>query len=123
MSNFEDRKHIDKLEIERTLDAMAEVKDNSDRVRHMPYFHKRIYKVMMTHFYMVCAILKNEKAISPSFSEHELRDVMRSPLSLKEVLSLKGWKFKNFALFLLGILPSPISILIIKILGKNKGLI
>ena len=123
LSNLGNRQHIEKCEIQKTLDAMAEVKNNSNRVKPMPYFHKRMFKVMMTHFYMVCAILKNKKTIHPSFTRRELRDVMRSPLSFTEILSLKGWKCKNLALFMLGILPSAISILIIRILGKNKGLI
>ena len=123
LSNFGNHQHIEKGEIRKTLDAMAEVKKNSNRVKPMPYFHKRMYKVMMTHFYMVCAILKNKKVITPPFSNRELRDIMSSPLSFTETISLKGWKCKNLALFLLGILPSIISILIIKMLGKIKGII
>ncbi len=123
LSNFNKRDHIDKSEILKTISAMNIVKQDSARIKDKPYFHKRMYKVMLTHFYMVCAILKNEKVISPSFTKRELRDMMCSPLSLSETLSLKGWKCKNLALFLLGILPPTISILIIRILGKNIGLI
>jgi glycosyltransferase involved in cell wall biosynthesis len=123
MSNYQHRSHIDKTEIQQTINAMALVKQSVDRVKEKPYFHKYIFKVMMTHFYMVCAILKSKKAVSPSFTRRELRDIMSSPLSFTETISLKGWKCKNLALFMLGILPSTISILIIKMSGKIKGLI
>lgn len=123
LSNFDKRDHIDKSEIQMTIDAMAQVKQNSDRVKSKPYFHKRMYKVMMTHFYMVCAILKNEKIITPSFSSREIRDVMRSPLSFSDILNLKGWRMKNAFLYLLSVLPPAISLTLMKLLGKYKGVI
>jgi len=123
LSNFSKRDHIDKSEIEKTLDAMAEVKENSSRVKSMPYFHKRMFKVMMTHFYMVCAILKNRKAISPSFTRSELRDIMKSPLSFWDIIKLKDWRIKNLVLWILGKLPPFISISMIIIMGKQRKLI
>jgi glycosyltransferase involved in cell wall biosynthesis len=123
LSNFAKRDHVDKSEVQTTIDAMALVKQNSDRVKSKPYFHKRMYKVMMTHFYIACAILKTQKAITPSFTNSEIRDVMRSPLSFNETISLKGWKLKNLILYLLGVLPSSFSVTLIKIMGKHKGLI
>lgn len=123
LSNFQQRSHIDKQEIQKTIDAMAEVKRNSDRLKAKPYFHKRMYKVMMTHFYMACAILKEEAIITPPFLNREIRDVMKSPLTLVETLSLKGWRMKNLFLYVLGHLPPKASIAIVRMLGKRKGLI
>jgi glycosyltransferase involved in cell wall biosynthesis len=123
LSNFSKRDYIEKSEIQAVLDAMFIVKQNTDRVKSKPYFHQRMYKVMMTHFYMVCAILRNEKIIHPLFTKHEIRDVMRSPLSFSETLKLKGWRFKNMFLYFLGELPSSVTVSIIRIFGKIKGLI
>ena len=122
-SNYAKRSHIDKSEIQKTIDAMALVKQDSDRVKPFPYFHKRMYKVMMTHFYMACSILKYEKIITPGFSYKEIRDVLRSPLSLSETLHLKGWIMKNFALYLLGVMPPFLSVALIRLIGKRKHLI
>ena len=123
LSNFSKRDNIEKSEIQAVLDAMAIVKHNTDRVKSKPYFHQRMYKVMMTHFYMVCAILRNERIIHPSFTKQEIRDVMRSPLSLSKTLNLKGWRLKNLFLYFLGELPSSVTVSIIRVLGKSKGLI
>lgn len=123
LSNFSKRDNIEKSEIQAILNAMAIVKLNTDRVKSKPYFHQRMYKVMMTHFYMVCAILRNEKIIHPPFSKHEIRDVMRSPLSLSETLNLKGWRLKNLFLYFLGKLSPSASVSIIRMLGKYKGFI
>lgn len=123
LSNFNKRDHIDKSEILNTIGAMALVKQGSDRIKPKPYFHKWIYKVMMTHFYMACAILKDRMIISPAISRREIRDIMKSPLSLTETLLLKDWRIKNAFLCCLGILPSTISVAIIRVLGKQKKLI
>lgn len=123
LSNFRKRDHIDKSEIQKTLGAMAEVKGNSRRIMGKPYFHKRMYKVMMTHFYMACAILKEDEITVPPFSKREIRDVMRSPLTFRETLMMKDWKLRNMSLFLLGVLPPVVSVAVIRLLGKRKGLI
>ena len=123
LSNFNKRSRITKSEIQKTIDAMEQVKQNSDRIKDKPYFHKRMYKVMLTHFFMVCAILNQEDKISPAFTKREIRDVMRSPLSLSQTLSLKGWRLRNACLCLLGILPPAVSVAVMRFVGRRKGLV
>ena len=122
LSNFQSRDRIEKSEILNIINAMEQVKQNSERVMSKPYFHKWMCKVMMTHFYMACTILKEEKITVPPFTKREIRDVMRSPLTLSQTLRLKGWRLKNLALWLLGALPPSLSVALIRILGKSKGL-
>ena len=109
--------------IQKTIDAIEWVKGNSDRIKHKSYFPGRMVKVMMTDFYIVCNILKNKDKIQPAFSKQELRDVMKSPLTFSETISLKSRKIENLFLYMLGVLPPSISIWIITILGKHRGLI
>jgi len=123
LSNYSKRNSIDKEEILKTIDAMRQVKQISRQIKSKPYFHKRMYKVMMTHFYIACSIIRSSNKIAPSFTKREIRDIMRSPLSFGETLSLKGWKLRNIALYLLGVLPPLISYLLIYILGKSRKLI
>lgn len=123
LSNYQQRDHIDKSEIQRTIDAMAVVKQGWSRLQTKPYFHQWLYKVMMTHFYMACSILKEEKIIIPSFSKQEIRNIMRWPISFMEVLKMKGWRMRNLALYLLGVLPASLSVSVIRMLGKRKGLL
>ena len=114
---------MDKSEIEKTLGAMGQVKANSRQVMSKPYFPKRMYKVMMTHFYMVCTILKDEPTIRPPFTKREIRDVMKSPLSFWDVCKMKTWCLRNLALYVLGVLPPSLSVALMRMAGKRKGLI
>jgi len=123
LSNAKDSQKFAKDTIQKTIGAIEWVKGNSDRLKHKSYFPGRMVKVMMTDFYIVCNILKNKDKIQPAFSKRELRDVMKSPLTFRETISLKSRKFENLFLYMLGVLPPSISILIITILGKHRGLI
>ena len=122
LSIFEKRSHIDKEEIQKTIHAMGEVKCNYERVQSKPYFHKWLYKVMMTHFYMVCSILKNEKIISPAFAKREIRDVMKSPMSFVETCML-GWRVKNLFLYSLGVLNPSLAVALMRIIARLRGLL
>lgn len=118
-----DMNRYTKYAIRKAISAIDYVKQNSDRIKQKSYFPGRMVKVMMTDFYIVCNILKNKDKIQPSFSKRELRDIMKSPLSFWETISLKNRKFENLFLYMLGILPPSLSVGIITILGKHKGLI
>ena len=123
LSNAKDLYGFTKEAINNNIGAIDYVKQNSDRIKYKSYFPGRMVKVMMTDFYIICNILKNKDKIQPSFSKRELRDVMKSPLSFWETISLKSRKFENLFLYLLGVFPPSISIGIIAVLGKHKGLI
>ena len=119
-SNFQKREYIDKREIQKTIDAMAAVKKKSDRLKSKPYFHKRMLKVMKTHYFMCQTIIKNRKIITPNFSNCEIRDIMRSPLSLWDTLKLREWKFRNLALCVLGLLPPLLTVSVMKVLQRVR---
>jgi hypothetical protein len=102
---------------------MELVKDNSGRIKGKPYYPKRSLKVMMTCFYMACSIIRNRKITQPPFSDREIRDLMASPLGFTEILGFKTAKWPNLALYMLGILPSGLSVLLIHIIGKQRRLI
>lgn len=123
LSNTREMNRYAKDTIRKTIGAIEHVKSNSDRIRHKTYFPGRMVKVMMTDFYIVCNILKNKDKVQPSFSKRELRDIMNSPLSFWETISLKNRKFENLFLYMLGVLPPSLSVGIITILGKHRGLI
>ena len=88
-----------------------------------PYYLKRCLKLMKTLFFMVCYVLKNERIISPSFTARELRDMMRSPLSWRDVIGLDKWHLGNLLFVLLGKLPPSMSVFLVRQLGRRKGLV
>lgn len=123
LSNFQKRSYIEKREIESTIGAMRFLKNNTSRIRLRPYFPLRMCKVMTTCFYIVCNILHNKEIITPPFNHREIREAMRSPLALNEVLSFRQALASNLILYIFGILPPALSVWLMTMLGKRKGLI
>ncbi len=123
LSNYSQRDHIDKAEIEMTMNAMEEVKQNSERFRSKPYFPMRMYKVMMTCFYVVCSALQNEKIISPPFTAKELRACMAYPIPLTAICSFRTCRIRHLLLYLLSVMPAPLFVRLVRMMGKRKGLI
>ncbi len=123
LSNFQKRAHIQKSEIETTIDAMDWVKSNSDRIRQESYFPLRMKKVMMTEFYIACSILRNRSVITPEFTNKEIALIMNPPLALKEILYFKQARLFNLFFYILSLLPNCLSITIVKVIGKYKKLL
>lgn len=123
LSHYQERKLFSKDEILRNIHTIDYLKKTSALLYNKVYFPNRCFNIMMTDFYIVCNILKNKDKIQPSFSKRELRDIMKSPLSFWETISLKNRKFENLFLYMLGVLPPSLSVGIITILGKHRGLI
>lgn len=123
LSNFQKRTHIDKQEIEKTIAAVEHVKANSYRIADKPYFPQRMCKVMLTCFFMVYHIIQKQEYIEPKFTNSELHSLLKSPVPLSKTLSFRKCWSKNLLLCLLGILPSSVSLLLVKLIGGMKGLL
>lgn len=120
LSNFQKRNIISKEEIMHTIDALEYLKKQSDRIRYKAYFPLRMYKLMVSDFYIVRTILRNKSIIFPTFTNRELRDIMHSPLSLMEILSFRQALVSNFVLYVLGVLPVSLSVYLIKVVANKK---
>ena len=123
LSHYQTRHQITKEEVMNNIHSIEHLKQTSSLLYNKVYFPDRLYNIMMTDFYIVCNILKRRNQIQPTFSKRELREVMRPLLTFRETISLKTRKFENLFLYVLGVMPPSISIWIITILGKYKGLI
>jgi len=123
LSNYQKRDLIEKQEIQDTIEALEQLKQNSHSLKDRSFFHKRMYKVMLAEFYIVCAIFRNENVISPPFEKREIRDIMSCPLAFSEIMHLRGWRFRNLLLFLLGELPPFFSVATMRVIGRCRKLI
>jgi len=123
LSNYQKRNHIDKEEIMRTARGLDKLKWQGDRIRNKPYFPRRMYKLMVTDFYIVCEILKNKDIISPGFTNQELHELMRTPLSFWDIIRFRQARLSNMILYVFWILPAPLSVALMKLVAKIRKLI
>ncbi len=114
---------VPKEEVIQVINAIDYLKAKSSLYINMPFFPERMIKIMKTDVFIVCNIIKKRKMIFPTFSKHELSDILKSPLSLKEVLNLKGKIIDNLSFYILGVIHPCFSLAMIFLWGKRKGLI
>ena len=123
MSNYQKRKIIQKEEILQTMQAIAMIKNNSERIRNKPYFPKRMFKVMMTCFFICRTVLCNKEIIEPYFEKRELRDFMKYPIPFISVISFKSRRLSNIMLYMIGVLPPSLSIIVMRIMIKINNIL
>ena len=123
LSHFQKRSYIPKQEIQSVIDALSKLKFKSLKYKQQENFSQMYKKMMMTFFYMACSILRQNDIISPAYTNREIRDIMKSPLSIGEVFCLRKARWTNLILCILGSLPSVMSVFLMKWLAYRRRLI
>lgn len=123
LSNSWHQEMINKDKIMQYFEAVDQIKFDNYHLKEKSYYPNRCYIALMSDFYIICNVLKKSIYIDPPFSDKELHFYMRHPASFTDIVSFKYYKFRNMLLWAMGELPSSISIMLIKCIGKIKGLI
>lgn len=87
------------------------------KLDYVPYL---CYNLEMVSFYLVCNIIKKKQLICPAIPEGEMRDILRTPFSLIDILGFKCKRIRNLLFALVCRMPSPLFLLVVKIIGKIK---
>lgn len=123
LSNFQKRQHIDRTEIEQYIKVYTYIKNQVRELKDKPYFETRCVKVMKYMFFIICGAIHNHEKIQPELNKNMIRDAMKHPLELSELIKFKQYKAINIGFWLIGTLPPMLSVWIIKSIGKWKHLI
>lgn len=115
--------NIDKTELIQYLKTIDHLKQGKNRLKDKPYYPNWCYIAVMSDIYIICNILKRHHHIVPQFTKRELRNSLDHPASIFEIISFRQKRLQNLSLYLLGKFPAAVSIMLIKLLGKAKGLI
>ena len=116
-------RQIEQQELQQYLLTIEHLKQNKARLKSKPYYPNWCYVAVMSDFYIICNILKRQQYITPPFTNQQLRDCLRHPATLSEIVKFKQRRIQNLLLYILGKLPAPVCIAFIKVAGKQKGLI
>lgn len=120
LSNFQKRKEISKSEMLRNAATIDTLKHSWRRMLGKPYFASWLTFVLDTDFYVVCEMLRQRNIVRPAVADQELRDILGSPLSFGQTLrhgSPRCWLYK-----LLSLLPAPLTVKLVRLMGKARGL-
>lgn len=123
LSNYQHRKVIQQDEIIEFLRIYSYLKNKCLELKDKSYFETRCTKGMILMFFTVCGILKNWDRITPHVEKKVIRDAMKHSLPIKEIIRFKRHRLINIAFFIIGELPTNISLLTIRLLGKLKRIL
>lgn len=120
LSHYQQRMQINKNEVVKNIRSIEYLKQSSSSFSHKVYFPNRCFNIMMTDLYIACHIIKRRKAIVPSFSNQEIKAILSYPATFQQICHFRQSRLKNFALFILSKLPSPLCVAAIRILYRYK---
>ena len=123
LSNYQGRKEIKLDEVKEFIRIYSYLKNKCLELKNKPYFETRCTKGMILMFFMICGILKNRRRINPQLPDKMVKEAMKHPLSLVDILRFKQYKFQNLAFYASGKMPARCSVMVITILGKRKNVI
>lgn len=120
LSHYQNRDIYDKKEIMENASVLNFLKAMCLKKKGRKYLPYLCYNIEMTSFYMACHIICNSHRINPMISSVEIRNILRCPISVKEILMFRHKRIPNLLFTLLGIMPIPIFRPSIWVLGKLK---
>ena len=123
LSNYQMRKQIKIEEIRQHISNFQYLKQQCKNLKGKSYYENRITKIMLDMFYILIGAIKNKDILTEPFEKEELREAIKHPLNIKEIIKFKQHKATNILFWAMGILPPTISYITILLVGKIKHLL
>lgn len=123
LSSYHDREQLSSEEIMRNISTIDYLKWKCHKLRGRSYLPYMCYNLEMNSFYIICHVLKYYDRIIPPISYKDLKFSMKCPLELRDILQFQTKKIENILLWAISLLPLPLFVLVIKLLGRMKKVI
>ena len=120
LSHYQDRDVYEREEIFRNIYVIQLLKEKCVTLLGKNYLPYLSYNMEINSFYSVCHIWKNLNRIYPRITFLEMQDILRHPISMKEILAFKNIRIPNLVFGLMGNLPIPLFVLTFWFMGKYK---
>ncbi len=84
------------------------------------YFDCRATKVLKEAFYISVGILKHRDEMDGVVSNSQVKKIMESPASFRQIIGFKRYRMANIFVYLLQMLPSSVYVKLLLLLSKHK---
>lgn len=123
LSNFQSRDVIKIDEIRQHINNQVYLKEQCISLKGKSYFETRVTKVVLAMFYTLIGVIRNRAKLSEPIESSEIRDAIRHPLPFGDILRFKQYKTENLMFWMIGKMPSSISVFLLTMIGKAKRLL
>lgn len=108
------KKEMSREQMDLSIAAIDKKKLRTE-LKGRPYYSKRCSILMMYDFSFVCQILARKNDTNPPYTNREIRDIMRHPMSLSELIASKNIRMKDVGFWLSGKLSPCLSVMLLKV--------
>lgn len=112
------RSSIPVWEIRERLKGDAIMTERSRKLINRSFFDVHCSRVMKHKFRAVCVALRHRSRFTEKLTYKELGSDLKHPATFFEILRFKRYKMFNIGFYFIGILPYPISVRIVYVIGK-----
>ena len=123
LSHYQNREILNKEEILENVSVLDYLKEKSIMFVGRSFLPYYCYNLEMNSFYLVCYILKYFQKITPTISNSEMVRFLWFPANFFQILKFRHKRLQNLFLWGLSHLPSSLSLILVRLLGKLKKII
>lgn len=118
ISNFQSRTLFKRVEAVNAMEAANCLKDSCAPLMSKSYYENRCTKVMRQCLYFCYGILKYRNKMDQPVSNKEIRDIMKHPSSIWQIMHFKHNMVVNLFFYILGVLPPSLMVAVVKLIAK-----
>lgn len=119
ISNFQLRTSFKRAEAVNAMEAANCLKDSCGSLKSKSYYESLCTKVMRQCLYFCYGILRHRNKMDQPVSNKEIRNVMKHPSSIWQILHFKHNMIVNLCFYMLGVLPPTLMVAVVKIIAKK----
>lgn len=112
------RDHIPTSEIRERFKTDAKMTERSVRLRGRSFYDVHCARVMKHKFRAACVALRHRKRFTEPLTNQEIRQELKHPASLSDIIHFKRYKYFNLFFYIIGRFPPPLSVGIVYVIGK-----
>lgn len=121
ISNFQSRTSFSRFEAINAIQTAECLKDSCKSLVLKSYYDCRCTKAMRQSFFYCYGILHHRNMMDQNVSDKEIRDIMKHPATLWQIMHFKRYIAINLFFYLLGIMPSHLMVAIVNLISKRRG--
>ena len=112
------RKKIPIREIHERFNTDAIMTERCSRLKDRSFYDVHCARVVKHKFRAACVALRHRRRFTEPLSNSEIRQELKHPASLSQILKFKRYKFYHLFFFIISKLPPSMSVGIIHVVGK-----
>lgn len=121
LMNVQARNSIGINEVERSIKLCELLKTQCKNYADKPFYGGVCAKTMRRCFFQVAGILKHRERFTGNIDDNVIRNIMKHPESLSNIMKFKQLRKYNLFYYCIGILPSKMAVTVMRFICQKKG--